>query len=337
MTTLGQRINNRQFAIICGLVVALVVLPLAAGSYVIYLATYVLILAIAASGYNIAFGYTGMISLGHSIFFGFGAYTVGILGRSLSVISSGVLLLLAAIVVGAVLGAFVGFCASFVRGIYVVLVTLIFAEIAYLIIWLDPWGVTWGESGIVGIRPDPMSLGGWEINVFRGVGLYYFVVGILVCTILVVKGISSAQLGAVFQGIRENEDRVSALGFHVRAYKVLSFVISAAICSVAGFLVAALDNSATAATVQWTLGAEILLICLVGGSRSLWGPVLGAVVVGFVKYGLSSFVGGGASVYVLGALYIVVMMWMRGGITSTGVAKAVGAFGRRSLWSGSSQ
>jgi branched-chain amino acid transport system permease protein len=334
MRALGQAMNSRQLIVILVVAAAALALPEITGSFVVYVATYVMAMAAAALGYNIAYGFTGIISLGHSIMFGFGAYTMGILARSFTITTNGFLIFLTVLAVGCVLGAVVGFFASFVRGIYVVLVTLIFAEIAYLVIWVDPGGATGGESGIVGIRPASVTIPGTDIDIFRGIGLYYLALLLLALTLAVVKVLRDSQLGAVFQGIRENEDRVRSLGFGVRSYKVAAFALSGAVAAGGGYIVGALDNSASAGLVEWKVGAELLLICLVGGARTLWGPVIGAIIVGLVEHILRSYLAGNVAVYVLGVLYIVVMMWMRGGITCTRAAQAVGSWARRGIWRG---
>lgn len=322
-----MHINSWQVVIAVGLVTFFMCLPFFGDAFLIYIITYALIFSIFAIGYNIAFGYTGLISLAHSVFFGFAAYTVGIFTKSVGISSNPLIVFCAAMTVGALLGIIIGFLSSFVRGIYLVLVTLIFAEIAYLLIWVDPGGITWGESGIVGVRPPPIQLGVFSVDVFRGIGLYYLTLSILIVCFFIIREIVNSQLGDVLKAIHENEERVLSLGYNVRQYKTLSFTLSAIISSLAGCLIAFLDNTATAALVHWLIGAEILLMTIIGGAGTLVGPVIGAFLIIFAKFYITSYIGGATWVYVLGGMYIFVMMFMRGGVFGTRFGVFMARFG----------
>jgi branched-chain amino acid transport system permease protein len=326
-----EHFNTWGTVIAGGLVALMICAPFIAGAFLTHIIVYALIFSIFALGYNIAFGYTGLISLAHSVFFGFAAYTVGIFTKSVGISSNPLILFCAAMAVGAILGIIIGFFSSFMRGIYVVLITLIFAEVAYLVIWVDPGGITWGESGIVGLRPSPIQMGVITVDLFKGKGLYELTLGIFVVCFLTIRVIINSQICEVFKGIRENEERVSSLGYNVRQYKILSFVLSAVFSSIAGVLMAFLDNTATAQLVHWLVGAEVLLITVLGGPGTLVGPVIGAFLVIFGKFYITAWIGGANWIYVLGGMYILVMMFLRGGIFGTRFGGFLTRLGQRKI------
>jgi len=182
---------------------------------------------------------------------------------------------------------------------------------------VDPGGVTWGENGIVGVRPGPLQIGGLTLNLFNGAGLYYLALAFLVISYLIIRAIVNSQIGDIFKGIKQNEDRLLSLGYNTRQYKILVFVLTGIFSALSGVLVIFLDNCITPSLVEWSVGGEILLMTILGGPGTLMGPVLGAFLVSFSKFYVSSWLGAGNWVYLLGGLYIFVVMCLRGGILNT--------------------
>jgi len=295
----------------------LIFLPLWSGSFIIYLVSYSFIFGIFAMAYDLFFGYTGLVSFGHSTFLGMAAYAVGMFSKTLFHVGNPLLLFIVACGVGTFLGLLVGYFCTYTRGIYVALVTFAFAQISWLVVMTDPGGLTWGENGIVGVRPGPLEIGQLKLNLFSGVGLYYLVVGIFAISYLIIWAITRSQVGDIFKGIKQNEERLLSLGYNTKQYKILVFALSGFFSAIAGVLVSFLDNCVTPALVEWTLGAEILLITILGGPGTLVGPVLGSFLVAFSKFYVSSWIGEGNWVYLLGGLYIVVVMFLRGGIINS--------------------
>ncbi|MGP1679771.1 MAG: branched-chain amino acid ABC transporter permease, partial [Burkholderiales bacterium] len=203
---------------------------------------------------------------------------------------------------------------TFSRGIYLAIVTFAVAQIVALVILSDPWGITLGDNGIVGVRPPAVTVAGLQMNLFSDSGLYYLTLAFLVAVFLGVRVLARSQLGQVFHAIRENEGRLSSLGFNTRPYKVLAFALSAGVSAIAGSMVAFLNNNVSPELVHWQMSAEILLITVMGGVGTLSGPLLGAFAVVFTQAFASSMLGGGNWVYVLGGLYIAVAMLPSGGI-----------------------
>jgi len=316
--TKGSRILTTWQGLTIVLVALLFVcIPLFSGSFIIYLVTYCLIFGIFALAYDLFYGYAGLVSFGHSMFFGMTAYSVGALSTTLFHVTNPLLLLGAALAIGALLGLLVGFFCTYTRGIYVALVTFAFAQISWLVVMVDPGGVTWGENGIVGVRPGPFQMGGLTLNLFSGTGLYYLALAFFVISYLVLRAIVNSQIGDIFKGIKQNEDRLLSLGYNTRQYKILVFVLTGVFSGLSGFLVVFLDNCITPSLVEWPVGAEILLMTILGGPGTLMGPVLGVFLVSFSKFYVSSWLGAGNWVYLLGGLYIFVIMCLRGGILNT--------------------
>jgi len=291
-----------------------ILLPSFSSSFIIYLVSYSFIFGIFALAYDLFYGYTGLVSFGHSMFIGVAAYSVGIVSTTVFKIPNPVILFVTAITVGAFLGLFVGYFCTFTRGIYVALVTFAFAQIFWLLVMVDPGGITYGENGIVGIRPPPLHIGGFILNLYSGTGLYYLILPIFIVSYLIIRVIVNSQIGDIFKGIKQNEERLLSLGYNTRQYKIVVFMLSGAFSAVPGVLIAFLDNCITPSLVEWHVGAEILLITILGGPGTLIGPVIASFLVTFSKFYISSWIGPGNWLYLLGGLYVVVIMFLRGGI-----------------------
>jgi len=292
----------------------LLAIPLFSGPYLVYLITLALTFGIFALGYDLLFGHTGIVSFGHSVFYGMPAYAIGMIAHTVFDIKNPAVLLGAALLTGVLLGAIVGWICSFTRGIYLAIVTFALAQIAELFIFSDPRGITHGENSITKIRPDPLNLGDLSLDLFSGVGLYYLTLASLMVVLAGMAFLMRSQWGQVFHAIHQNEERLLSLGYNTRPYKILAFSLSGAISAIAGSMVAFLNNVVSPAMVDWQVGAEILLITVLGGAGTMAGPILGSFVVVFTQTYASSLVGGGNWVYVLGALYILVALFLPGGI-----------------------
>ena len=167
---------------------------------------------------------------------------------------------------------------------------------------------------MVGVRPPAIAVAGFQVNLFSEIGLYYLTLAFLVAAYLGLRLLTHSQWGQVFHAIRENEGRLSSLGFNTRPYKVLAFALSGGVSAIAGSMAAFLNNNVSPEMVQWQVSAEVLMIAVLGGSGTLSGPLLGAFAVVFAQAFASSMLGGGNWVYVLGGLYIAVAMLPSGGI-----------------------
>jgi len=295
-------------------VLLLLALPGFAGPYVLHLVTLALIFSIFAIGYDVLFGHAGIVSFGHSVLFGIPAYVMAMLGTTVFHVTSPLALVAAAVGAGILLGAAMGWICSYSRGIYLAIVTFAIAHIFELLVLSDPGGVTFGENGVVGVRP-PLDAT-WSVNVFSGSGLYYVAVLAVLAVLTGVSLLIRSQWGQVFHGIRENEARLLSLGFNTRAYKILLFALSGGIAGIAGTLMAFHNNIVSPAMVVWQVGAEILLVTVLGGAGTRFGPILGAFIVVLTEAIATSYIGGGNWVYVLGGLYVLVAIYLPGGLVS---------------------
>jgi branched-chain amino acid transport system permease protein len=255
-------------AAIAGVVALPVVLP----TYT--LATLVLVFAIAALGCNLLLDYTGLMSFGQGIFFGFGAY-----GAALLLLRLDVPLLpamAAAVVMGASIAAGVGFLAIRRRGVYFVLLTFAFAEMfAFLVYALS--GLTGGENGLRGVPRPPVAVGGVTLLPLDDpLAMYAFVGVLFVLTYVFLLRVTGSPFGSTLRAIKDNEDRARAVGYDTDRFKVLAFAISGAVTALAGSLYALLLRSVPDAAMQVGMSQNILIMTIVGGTGSLYGSLFGA-------------------------------------------------------------
>ena len=256
-------------------VVALALLPIAALAigqpfYVVF-ATRVLIYALIASSLNLLIGYGGMVSFGHAAFVGAGAYTVAMLMPAGMV--SAWLLWPAALLMGALLAFLVGAVSLRTRGVYFIMITLAFAQMAYyLVLSLRVLG---SDDGLtLAARP---SLGFLDLS--RDATFYYVVLATLLAALLAMRGLLNAPLGRALQGIRDNETRMEALGFATYRLKLLVFVIAGAAAGLGGGLLASLNGLVGPNLLNWTQSGLLMIMVILGGAGRLLGGVLGAVVL----------------------------------------------------------
>jgi branched-chain amino acid transport system permease protein len=256
-------------------VVALALLPLAALAigqpfYVVF-ATRVLIYALIASSLNLLIGYGGIVSFGHAAFVGAGAYTVAMLMPA--GIVSAWLLWPAALLMGALLAFLIGAISLRTRGVYFIMITLAFAQMAYyLVLSLRVLG---SDDGLT-LSARPL-LGVLDLN--RDATFYYVALAILLAALLAMRGLLNAPLGRALQGIRDNETRMEALGFATYRLKLLVFVIAGATAGLGGGLLASLNGLVGPNLLQWTQSGLLMIMVILGGAGRLLGGVLGAAVL----------------------------------------------------------
>lgn len=315
---------TRQYRIaLLVILVGMAFVPLLGESYMTYLVTQALIFGIFALSYDLLYGFTGMVSFGHSVFYGVPAYVMGMISVTIFDFHNPLLLVGAAMLSGIVLGCLIGFVCTFSRGIYMALITFAFAQIFWLLVLSDPWGVTFGENGIMGVRGAPMDIGGSKIELLTGPGLYYIALAAIVISYLIISRLMNSPLGDIFKGIKQNEARLLSLGYNPRPYKILAFGLSAMFASLAGAMAAFLNNSVVPSMVDWHIGAEILLITIMGGAGTLLGPIFAAFLIVFAESYASAYIGGGNWVYLMGGLFIAVVMFLPGGIFNTTLVRRI--------------
>ena len=269
------------------------------------LASQMLIFAIIAIGYDIVFGYTGLLSLGHAAFFGLGAYGTGL---SLIHLSAPLpVALLIGIFVSLLIAVPMGYLAIRRRGIYFAMTTMAFAQMLYFIAF--KWrSLTGGDDGLHGV-PRP-QLG--PINLGSELSLYYFVLFcFVVCLVLGIRIIQSP-FGKTLECLRENEDRGRSIGFSPARFKLMSFAISAFFTSLAGGLYGLLQNFVPLFALSLDTSGDIVLMVLLGGKGTLYGPILAAMALIYLKNLLSS----STNIWplFLGLMFVISVMTFREGV-----------------------
>ena len=236
-----------------------------------YVAFYarVLIYAIAVAALNLALGFGGLISLGHALFMGIGAYSVAI--PSFYGIDNGWLHMAICLVASGVLGYITGAISLRTTGIGFIMITLAFAQMGYfLFVSLKKYG---GDDG-TSIANTSQMLGLDFGNVYT---VYWAALVVLVLLTWWMARLRVSPFGMVLRGARQNQRRINAVGFQANSYLLMSYVLSAMICSVAGFLLANLNAFASPTTLSWIISGDLVVMLVIGGIGTVFGPLLGAL------------------------------------------------------------
>ena len=265
---------RRRLAAVVTLV-ALVGLPwvlqyLDQGFYVSF-ASRVLIFALAATSLNLVIGFGGMVSFGHAAFFGAGAYSVAVLAES-GIVAAG-LAWPAAVGVGALLALIIGAISLRTRGVYFIMITLAFAQMAfYLVVSLKTWG---GDDGLSLLRRSTFG----SLDLKDDTSFYFVVLATLALALVLLDRLAHSRFGRVIQCIRENETRMEALGYAVFSYKLVCFVIGGALAALSGALLANQTGLASPNLLHWMQSGTLMVMIVIGGVGSVFGGVVGAVLL----------------------------------------------------------
>lgn len=257
-------------------------LPLVGGYMA--LGSRVLVLGLAAMGLNLLLGYTGGLSFGHAAYFGLGAYGTGLLLRYIT--HSTLLALLGGTLLGGVAATLIAPVMVRRRGIYFAMITIAIGQMFYFI--AVHWNtLTGGEDGLTGFSRQPLHFGSYVLSI-QGVHFYYFALLFFALGVAVIALILRSPLGHTFVAVRENERRLRFLGIWVEKYIWLSFSISGFIVALAGGLYALLNNFTSPQNLHWTMSGNFVIMCVLGGMRSFWGPLVGAAIFVAIQDYLSS-------------------------------------------------
>ena len=238
--------------------------------FYVTLVSRIMIFALAATGLNLALGYGGMVSFGHALYIGVGAYAVGIL--SFHGVTNGWAHLALALGTGGMLAMLIGIVCLRSSGVAFIMITLAFAQMLFfLAVSLRTFG---GDDGMpLDVRSD-FGL----VDLRNNIVLYYVIFVILVATLYAFWRLVHSKFGMALRGCRMNERRMSAIGFATMRYKLTAYVISALVCVLAGMLLANLTKFVSPSYMQWTVSGELIVIVVLGGMATLLGPVIGAAV-----------------------------------------------------------
>ena len=286
MTSMGAKPSGRFWIVFLAVVAALAVVPLGLPEFWRKFLTEILIWGLLAMSSDILIGYTGMVSFGHSAFFGLGLYGAA---AALLVLRSPSLWIALAVglAAAALVAVFVAYFATRLRDIYFAITTLVFSQIFYVIIftWTD---VTGGENGLYFTQPPFTIPGIWSAR-FSTVSLHWFVLAVVALSYLVLRRITQSPFGMVLQSIRENEPRTRAIGYHVERYKIVAVLLSGLFAGLSGTLYAIQHRFAAPDFVFFTVSGEVVIYNVMGGMGTLVGPVVGAAFFLLLREGLSRF------------------------------------------------
>lgn len=269
--------DKKKVLFIILFLLAFLSIPAFLNEFWVALITRMMIMGLFALSYNLLFGYSGLLSLGQAAFFGIGAYTSGILLKSVT--SSLLVVLLGSMLLGALLALIIGLVTVRLDGIKFAMVTLAFGQMIYTVIykWRD---VTHGDDGFVGI-PKP-SIAGISVN--STLAYFYLTLFILVIAICLMKIILNSPFGQVMQATRDNQLRVEYLGISYKKVRLNVFMISSVFSAAAGAIYSPLTSIANPDMANWAASADPILMTILGGSSVFWGPLVGSVVYIFIEY-----------------------------------------------------
>ena len=288
--------------------VGLLILALAApmlGLYPVFVMK-LLCFALFACAFNLLLGFTGLLSFGHAAFFGSAAYVTGWLIKSQHFTPE--LGILAGALASGLIGLVVGAVAIRRQGIYFAMITLAIAQMVYFVCLQASF--TGGEDGLQGV-PRGALFG--MISLESDTAMYYLVVAIFVASFLSISRIVNSPFGQVLKMIRENEPRAISLGYQVDRYKLLAFVLSAALAGLAGSLKTLVMGFATLSDVHWSMSGEVILMTLLGGVGTFFGPVFGAGIVISLQNLLADKVGSWVTV-IIGVIFVLCVLAFRKGV-----------------------
>jgi branched-chain amino acid transport system permease protein len=300
---------NLRTVVTVVLIAALVLLPLYTGlsgnRFLLTLFTRIIILALAAVSLNLILGYGGMMSFGHAAYLGIGGYAVGILAHE--GITSGFIQWPVALGASALFALVIGALSGRARGVYFIMITLAFAQMAYyLFAGLARYG---GDDGLTIYKRSEFVA---PINLSDKTQFYYICLALLFGSIYLVWRIVNSRFGLVIQGARSNDTRMGAIGFPTYRYRLVCFVIAGTMCGLAGALLANQTDFVSPSIMYWTRSGDLIIMVVLGGMATPFGPLIGAVALLVLEEVLS-----GVTEYwqiILGPLLLLVVLFARGGI-----------------------
>jgi len=301
-------LSARNLAVIV-LLAALVLLPVyvefTGNRFLLTLFTRIIILALAAVSLNMILGYGGMMSFGHAVYLGIGGYAVGMLAHE--GIYSGFAQWPLALAASALFALIIGALSLRTRGVYFIMITLAFAQMAYYVVaGLARYG---GDDGLTIYKRSQFFE---PINLSNKMQFYYICLALLYASIYLVWRIVNSRFGMVIQGSRSNDTRMRAIGFPTFRYKLICFVLAGTLCGLSGALLANHTDFVSPAMMYWTRSGDLIIMVVLGGMGSVIGPVFGAMALLVLEETLSGF-----TEYwqiILGPLLLLVVLFARGGI-----------------------
>jgi branched-chain amino acid transport system permease protein len=261
--------------------------------------------ALFACAFNLLIGYVGLLSFGHALYFGWASYVTAYAAKTWGFPPE--LAILAGTLTGALLGVVAGALAIRRQGIYFAMITLALAQMMYFVALRVPF--TGGEDGIQAV-PRGHLFGIFDLR--NATTMYFVVLAIFLAGFLFIHRIIHSPFGEVLKAIRENEPRAISLGYKTDRYKLIAFILSASLAGLAGATKALVVQIASLTDVYWPMSGEVVLMSLVGGLGTIFGPVLGSFVILSMQYKLASL--GEWVLVIQGAIFVVCVLLFRRGI-----------------------
>ncbi|MDY8108025.1 branched-chain amino acid ABC transporter permease [Fulvimarina sp. 2208YS6-2-32] len=265
----------------------------------------VLCFALFAAAFNLLLGFAGLLSFGHAAFFGMSAYVTGYCLQSLGLTAE--LGILAGTATGALLGLLMGLLAIRRQGIYFAMITLALSQMVYFVALQAPF--TGGEDGLQGVPRRPLF---GVVDMTSNMNVYYLTLAIFCLGLFIVYRTVHSPFGQVLKSIRENEPRAISLGYDADRYKLMAFVISAALAGLAGSTKVMIFQLASLTDIQWQMSGEVVLMAVLGGIGTMLGPIVGATIIITLQNELAQV--GSVSTIVQGAVFVFCVLAFRRGI-----------------------
>jgi branched-chain amino acid transport system permease protein len=305
--------RNLVVAVLLTYLVLLPVYTYTTGNYfLLSLFTRIVILAMAATTLNLILGYGGMVSFGHAVYLGIGGYAVGMLAHE--GIISGFIQWPIALIASALVSLVIGALSLRTRGVYFIMITLAFAQMFYYVaVALDRYGA---DDGLTIYRRSQFA---GLINLSNRTLFYYLCLALLLATIYLVWRLVNSRFGLVIQGGRSNDRRMRAIGFPTFSYRLVCFVIAGTLCGLSGALLANFSDFISPSIMHWTRSGDLIVMVVLGGMGSVFGPLIGAVALLVLEEALSKI-----TEYwqiILGPMLLLIVLFARGGID--GILKGV--------------
>lgn len=297
--------NVAAAALLAGLALLPVYARLFDDPFMLTLFTRIVILALAAVSLNFILGFGGMMSFGHAVYLGLGGYAVGMLAHE--GVYSGFVQWPVAIGVSALFALVIGALCLRTRGVYFIMITLAFAQMAYYVVsGISRYG---GDDGLTIYKRSQFVA---PVDLSSKVQFYYICLALLFGSLYLVWRLVNSRFGMVLQGSRSNDVRMRAIGFPTYRYKLTAFVIAGVLCGLAGALLANHTDFISPSIMYWTRSGDLMIMVVLGGMGSVIGPVFGAVALLVLEEALSGITEHWE--IILGPLLLLVVLFARGGI-----------------------
>jgi branched-chain amino acid transport system permease protein len=292
--------SKQGWFLICALVLVALI-PLSGSRYYVFLGTDILIFGLFAVSLNLLLGYTGLVSFGQAAYFGIGAYSCALLMKKASVVFP--IAFVVAGVFGAVAALIIGFFCVRLTKIYFAMLTLAFSQIVWAIAF--KWNsLTGGDTGFIGI-PFPQYLD-------SKTRFYYFTFAVVVVSLYIIRKVINSPFGRILTTIRENPERTIFIGINVKFFQLIAFIISGFFSATAGALFGIFNHSVFPDVLFWPASAEVLIMAILGGMYSFFGPMVGAAVLLYLRMQVATY-----TQYwplILGMIMAVLLFFFPGGI-----------------------